>query len=79
MKVCVAVCVGKDISDKVWNGSRASNAGAKDGVSTGVRILGNSTKELRGDLRTSLKQHGEILQDVTYADAVREEAQLQYS
>ena len=63
--------VGKVISDKVWNGSRASDAGSKDGVSTGVRILENSTMELRGDLGTSLKRHGEILKNVTYADAVK--------
>ena len=63
--------VGEDILDKGWNGSRALNIGAKDGVSTGVSILENSTKELRGDLRTSLKHHGEILTNATYADAVK--------
>jgi hypothetical protein len=63
--------VGKTILDKFWNGSRASNASTQDGVSTGMRISDDSTKELKRDLRTSLKQHGEILKDVTYADAVK--------
>jgi hypothetical protein len=63
--------VGKTISDKFWNGLRASNAGAQDGVSTGMRISDDSTKELKGDLRTPLKQHGKILENVTYADVVK--------
>jgi hypothetical protein len=79
--------VGEDISDKVWNGSRAPSAGTKEGVSTEetfsvnstMELRGdpveihsvNSTKELRGDLETSLKEHGEILRNSTYADAVK--------